>query len=172
MNPNSLSPEFSVAFKSIRTEADVRIAKVTVSSAYLTVHLEDGRMVSAPFSWWIPLSFASQQDRSNVQLIDGRLTLRWPALSYTVSVEEILIGRQPESRNIDSNRQLGDWTPEDVLRLRRILGLTKSKLAGKIGCRRATISDWEHGKRSISPMGRSLLDQLLDSVESESAADS
>ncbi|HUF09683.1 MAG TPA: hypothetical protein VMO47_10200 [Rhodothermales bacterium] len=36
---------------------------------------------------------------------------------------------------------------------------------GMLGVRRATASDWEHGKKNVSPMAQRLLDDLVERLD-------
>lgn len=56
----------------------------------------------------------------------------------------------------------GDWTPEDVQRLRAHLGLSQAELAARVGTRQQTISEWETGARTPRRMSRRLLRMVAE----------
>lgn len=49
------------------------------------------------------------------------------------------------------------WDGERVLRLRRHLGLSQAEMAGRLGTRQQTISEWETGASRPQRMSRRLL---------------
>ena len=54
------------------------------------------------------------------------------------------------------------------MRLRLRIGATVTAFADMLGVRRATASDWEHGKKGVSPMGQKLLDDLVERLDTGS----
>lgn len=48
-------------------------------------------------------------------------------------------------------------TKEQIKQIRTSLGLSQAGLAEKLGCRKATVTDWETGKVSISKAYEQLL---------------
>nr|WP_262706684.1 helix-turn-helix domain-containing protein [Salinibacter ruber] len=51
--------------------------------------------------------------------------------------------------------------------MRENLGVSQGELAKRMGVRQATVSDWETGKQSPSPMARRLLDRLAGGADAE-----
>jgi len=46
--------------------------------------------------------------------------------------------------------------------------MSQKELAKRMGVRQATVSDWQNGKQSPSPMARRLLDRLAAAAEEAS----
>jgi len=69
----------------------VAIASVKVTADTLTVHLEDGRTISAPLDWYPRLVHATARERGNVET--SPFGLHWPDLDEDVSVAGLLAGR-------------------------------------------------------------------------------
>ncbi len=53
----------------------------------------------------------------------------------------------------DGRKRRGGWGSERVRTLRRHLGLTQAEMAGELGIRQQTVSDWEVG--TYQPRGAS-----------------
>ena len=78
---------------------------VNCSSEYLTVYLEDGRIVSAPLSWYPRLVHATQGERDNAVLEGYGDSIHWPDLDEDLSIEGILYGR----RSGESEKSFNRW---------------------------------------------------------------
>jgi hypothetical protein len=52
--------------------------EITVSDTELTVHLKDGRTVSAPLSWFPRLLKATPKQRGNFELVGDGEGIHWP----------------------------------------------------------------------------------------------
>ena len=50
--------------------------------------------------------------------------------------------------------------PKQIKELRTRLGLSQQGLSEKLGCRKATVTDWETGKKQISGAYLQLLKQI------------
>jgi DNA-binding transcriptional regulator YiaG len=50
---------------------------------------------------------------------------------------------------------------DEIKDIRQKLGLTQLEMAEKLGCRRASVSDWETGRRKILPAYAKLIEQLI-----------
>ncbi len=65
----------------------------------------------------------------------------------------------------------GEWPPEEVRALRRRLGVSQQGLAGLLGVRQQTVSDWETGLHAPQGASRRLLEMLARGApEHEGAA--
>jgi len=142
---------------------DERIRSVEVDSRYVIFHLFDERIVSVPLSWYPRLLDASMEERQNFRISGSAYGVHWPALDEDLSGAGALRGT-PASRQTLLPSTKG-WTKREVRRLRLRLGATITAFAELLGVRRATASDWEHGKKSVSPMGQKLLDELAERLE-------
>lgn len=73
---------------------------VAVSGDELTVHLIDGRRISAPLVWYPRLLHATQEQRDDWELIGDGEGIHWPQIDEDLSIAGILRGiraPQPES---------------------------------------------------------------------------
>jgi hypothetical protein len=69
-------------------------ATVTFSGQMLTVGLADGRSLAVPLEWYPRLAQATDQERSNWQLLGEGYAIEWPALDEHVGVAGLLAGRR------------------------------------------------------------------------------
>jgi len=72
--------------------SSAKIKNVTISNETLTVELSDGRVVSAPLTWYPTLVQATAKQRRNWRLCGAGTGIHWPALDYHLSVEGLLRG--------------------------------------------------------------------------------
>lgn len=142
---------------------DERVRSVEVDDSYVTFHLFDERIVSVPLSWYPRLLDASVEQRQNFQISGSAYGVHWPDLDEDLSGAGALRGT-PASRQTLVPSTKG-WTKSEVRRLRLQMGVTITAFAELLGVRRATASDWEHGKKNVSPMGQKLLDDLAGRLE-------
>lgn len=66
---------------------------VEVSDDTLTVHLSDGRTISAPLAWYPRLSHANLQERNAWKMIGKGQGIHWPAIDEDISVDNLLAGQ-------------------------------------------------------------------------------
>jgi hypothetical protein len=69
-----------------------RARDVVVTGTELTVHLTDGRTVSAPLAWFPRLLHATPEQRSNFELLGDGEGIHWPDADEDLSVAGILRG--------------------------------------------------------------------------------
>jgi hypothetical protein len=67
--------------------------EVRVTDDTLTVTLADGRVVSAPISWYPRLSHALPRHREIWEFIGRGHGIHWPELDEDISVENLLLGQ-------------------------------------------------------------------------------
>jgi len=84
---------------------DVKALKVLFSEDALIVHLDDGRTVSVPITWYPRLLAGTQAERLRFELIGDGEGIHWPDLDEDISVEGILAGR----RSAESGASLARW---------------------------------------------------------------
>ncbi len=63
---------------------------VSVTEATLEVELADGRKISAPVVWFPHLEAASEEERSDWQLLGNGQGIHWPQLDEDISVLGLL----------------------------------------------------------------------------------
>ena len=68
------------------------IKNVVVSHEALTVELVDGRVISAPLTWYPTLVQATAKQLRNWKRCGAGTGIHWPALDYHLSVEGLLRG--------------------------------------------------------------------------------
>jgi hypothetical protein len=73
---------------------NAKVKSVSTEHGQLTLSLDDGRVVSAPLSWYPSLAQASAAERNEWQLSGAGHGVHWPALDYDLSVEGLLEGRR------------------------------------------------------------------------------
>lgn len=74
-----------------------RITDVSVDDTYLTVHLDDSRVLSTPLAWYPRLLNAAPEQRNARELIGGGHGVSWPDLDEDLSLDGMLRG-QPAFR--------------------------------------------------------------------------
>ncbi len=91
------------------TEAKTALAReIRVTDDALTVHLADGRILSAPLSWYPRLRHGTPEERADWRLIGEGEGVHWPRLDEDISVEGLLEGR----RSGESPTSLSRWLRE------------------------------------------------------------
>ena len=78
---------------------------ISCSSESLTAELADGRVVSAPLSWYPRLVHATQAERDNWHLKGDGDAIRWPDLDEDILVEALLVGW----RSRESEKSFRRW---------------------------------------------------------------
>ena len=63
---------------------------VSVTEATLEVELADGRKISVPIVWFPRLEAASEEERSDWQLLGNGQGIHWPQLDEDISVRGLL----------------------------------------------------------------------------------
>ncbi|MAA62373.1 MAG: hypothetical protein CMF09_06395, partial [Idiomarina sp.] len=63
---------------------------VSVTEATREVELADGRKISAPIVWFPRLEAASEEERSDWQLLGNGQGIHWPQLDEDISVRGLL----------------------------------------------------------------------------------
>lgn len=125
------------------------IQNITFKNDRLEVHLLDARIVSVPLSWYPRLENATTKQRHNWELIGKGTGIHWEDIDEDLSLEGLLQGiPSPEWSKQQSLKAI------DIQEIRTSLGFNQQKFAQLIGVRQASISDWEKGKRSPSPLAK------------------
>lgn len=73
-------------------ERDPRIQHVEVNEDALIVDLADGRRLEVPLTWFPRLLHATEEQRSNWELLGGGEGIHWPELDEDLSVAGLLRG--------------------------------------------------------------------------------
>ena len=69
-----------------------KVKSVRVSQQALTVELTDGRVISAPLTWYPTLLQAAPRQLRQWKTCGAGTGIHWPALDYHLSVEGLLRG--------------------------------------------------------------------------------
>jgi hypothetical protein len=78
---------------------------VQVTDDALTVHLSDGRTISAPLVWYPRLLHGTESERNKWEFNGGGTGIHWPELDEDISVEGLILGR-PSG---ESQKSLQRW---------------------------------------------------------------
>lgn len=92
-------------------EAQPRVHNVQFTENLLTVHIEDGRVVSVPLKWYPRLAHATPDEKNDWRVFEdseGRDILFWERLDELIPVVALLAG--VPSR--ESKRSLEHWLSE------------------------------------------------------------
>ena len=84
---------------------NAKIKAVSTDDRQLTLWLDDGRVVSAPLSWYPSLVEASRAERKLWRPSGGGYGIHWPALDYDLNVEGILEGRKEHPNALRFTRE-------------------------------------------------------------------
>lgn len=164
----STAAEADPTGKSPSPEGSERISDVEVSEEEITFELTDGRVVSVPLSWSWRLEEATPEERQNFEVSPSGYSVHWPDVDEDLSARGALRGTPaPRPGSAPPAEEPSEWTPGAVKRLRESLGVSQGQLAKRMGVRQATVSDWETGKQSPSPMARRLLDRIAGGADSD-----
>ena len=66
---------------------------VKATSDSLTVDLSDGRTITVPISWFPRLSYSTQPERDNWQIIGDGQGIHWEEIDEDISVEGLIAGK-------------------------------------------------------------------------------
>jgi hypothetical protein len=78
----------------LAVETEPRAMQVEVTDDELTVHLVDGRRISAPLVWYPRLLHATADQRNDWELIGEGEGIHWPQVDEDLSVAGILRGNR------------------------------------------------------------------------------
>ena len=74
-------------------ERDPIAIAVVLTEEHLSIHLADGRVITAPLEWYPRLVHATPAERNHYELLGHGSAIGWPDLDEHLSVESILAGR-------------------------------------------------------------------------------
>lgn len=149
-------------------EVSERIKSLSVSDSSITFRLTDGRVVSVPLSWSWRLEEATPEERQNFKISPSGYSVHWPDVDEDLSARGALRGTPaPRPSTAPPPETPSEWTPGRIQNLRNRLGMSQAEFAERMGVRQATVSDWETGKQTPSPMARRLLDRIAGASEKE-----
>jgi hypothetical protein len=72
--------------------SDERVKDVFIEDDFLTVHLQDGRIISVPLAWYPKLFNASTEELSNWEISAGGYGIHWKDIDEDLSTEGLLRG--------------------------------------------------------------------------------
>lgn len=100
-SPNGID---SAAAQMVETDLlTPRIVRASISREYLSVELDDGRILSIPLDWYPRLTHA-RWDELQLFHIEGN-NIHWPMLDEDIGVRGMLLGR----RSQESKASLQTW---------------------------------------------------------------
>jgi len=68
----------------------IKAKEVHFDEEYLHVKLEDGRIISTPIDWYLPLKNATISQLKNHKLICMNTGIEWEELDYHLSIEGMM----------------------------------------------------------------------------------
>jgi transcriptional regulator with XRE-family HTH domain len=135
---------------------DERIRMVLALPSHLLFALMDDRLLAVPLDWYPRLRAASPEQLNHWEIRGGGFVVRWPELDEDLEISGLLAGNPaPELRST------GEIAGERIHDFRETSGISQGELAEQLGVRQATISDWEKGKTSPSPLAATRLRELI-----------
>ena len=72
--------------------AGERVQDVSINEDTLTVDLLDGRTISVPLAWFPRLLHATEEQRTDWQVVGGGFGIHWPDIDEDLSTEGLLRG--------------------------------------------------------------------------------
>ena len=108
MSASTTKPYWMPGMTTLVLEQEPRAARVETDDERLTVHLTDGRTLSAPLEWYPRLTFATLEERANYALFRDGYAIYWPDLDEDLHVPGLLAGR----RSMESQRSFERWKEE------------------------------------------------------------
>lgn len=66
------------------------ITSIQVSDDMLTAHINDGRKVSIPITWFTRLSKATADQRQNFEISPSGYGVHWPDLDEDISIKSFI----------------------------------------------------------------------------------
>lgn len=72
---------------------------VRFDERYLSVELDDGRVISTPLDWYPELQAATAEQRTGWQFICDDTGIEWSELDYHLSIESMLVGSHVEHQH-------------------------------------------------------------------------
>lgn len=143
-----------------KIKPDERVQHVVTTGDYLHFLLRDGRFLMVPLDWFPRLHAATPEQRAKWELTGGGFVVRWPDLDEDLEISGLLAGNAAPER-----RASMDVDAAQIREYRRRASLSQAELAEELGVRQATISDWEKGKSSPSPLAALRLTQSLRKLQ-------
>lgn len=143
-----------------KIKPDERVQHVMVTPDYLHFLLRDGRFLMVPLDWFPRLHAATPEQRSRWELTGAGFVVRWPDLDEDLEITGLLAGNAAPER-----RASIDVDAAQIREYRQRASISQSELAEELGVRQATISDWEKGKSSPSPLAAIRLSQSLRKLQ-------
>ncbi|OGU35417.1 MAG: hypothetical protein A2068_07935 [Ignavibacteria bacterium GWB2_35_6b] len=70
--------------------------KVNFNEDYLSVELEDGRIISTPLKWYPELSKATIEQLKNHKFICRNTGIEWEELDYHLDIESMFLSKKSE----------------------------------------------------------------------------
>lgn len=84
---------------------NAKVKALSTGRRRLTLWLDDGRVVSAPLSWYPSLAEASPVERKIWRLSGAGQGVHWPSLDYDLSIAGILEGRKEHPNALRFTRE-------------------------------------------------------------------
>jgi hypothetical protein len=69
---------------------ELAIKDIKITNEMIIAHINDGRTVSIPISWFPLLSNASENQRQNFEISPGGYGIHWPDLDEDISIKSFI----------------------------------------------------------------------------------
>ena len=89
----------------LNLEHDCLATGLSFAEYSFTVHLNDGRRIEIPLTWFPRLYNGSKQEREKFELIGNGQGIHWPKLDEDIHIESLLSGRASQ----ESQNSLKKW---------------------------------------------------------------
>lgn len=143
-----------------KIKSDERVQHVVVTPDLLHFLLRDGRCLMVPLDWFPRLQTATLEQRARWEITGGGFVVRWPDVDEDLEITGLLAGNAAPERRAST-----DVDAVQIREYRQRTNLSQAELAEELGVRQATISDWEKGKSSPSPLAAIRLAQSLRKLQ-------
>jgi hypothetical protein len=74
--------------------------KINFDDRYLSVELEDGRIISTPLDWYPELKKATIKQIQDYKFINRGTGIEWAELDYHLSIESMIIGKTSQRKYV------------------------------------------------------------------------
>lgn len=101
----SLSIIWHYCKMALKLEYECLVEQVSFTHHSFTAHLNDGRTISVPITWYPRLLSSTMEELENYELNGDGEGIHWPDLDEDISVEGIIAGR----RSGESQKSLDKW---------------------------------------------------------------
>ncbi len=78
---------------------------VIITDSTLSVDLNDGRTISIPLAWYPRLSYSTEEEKNNWELLGNGQIIHWEDIDEDISIKGLLLGKP----SMESQTSLQKW---------------------------------------------------------------